>query len=122
MNRDRSPEPLRLAVEQIANRCVDHRHDVVRDRSLQVALIEGRHQQHGLLDAVRPQIERLLEFHHRKAVDRRRRLERLRRGGHAEAITIVLDDGKNWPFGQPRDFRGVLPQVGGVDFDPRIER
>ena len=122
VDRDR-PAPLRReALQDGADRRVDHRLDVPRHRLLEVGVSERPHAEDGLADAGLAQGRRLVQLHDREPGDGGLALDGARDGDDAQAVAVVLDDGQDRaPAHAAVDLGHVVAQVIGPDLDPRIE-
>jgi hypothetical protein len=122
VQRHRPPAAGRDPIEGRAHGRIDHRLDAERHRMLEVAFTERPHAEDRLAHAGVAQRRRLVQLDHREAGDGRLLLDGLRSGGHAQAVSVVLDDGQALSPARPAvDLRHVVPPMIRADLDPGVE-
>ena len=112
---------LRFPLQEITDGRVDHRHDIAVHEFAEIALVEGTHQEDGLADATVTKRNGLVELDDGEAGDLAVPFEGTRDMGHTQPVAVVLDDRQHGTLRQPGDFGGVVRQVAGMYFDPRVE-
>ena len=121
MQRHALTQTRRCLGNRVADRCVDHRHDLPRDDVVELARVERPQQQHRFANAGIAQRHGLVQLDDGEAGNRRERLEDLRDVDDTGAVAVVLDHRENGPTGTAVHLSGVVPEVRRIDFNPWIE-
>jgi len=109
-------------VQRGAQKGIDHGRDAAGDGVFEIAIVERAEKENRLANAGVAQSDSFVQLHDGETEDFPLRLEDLGDIGHAHAVAVIFDDGKDGTRSHTAgDFLDVMAQVFAVNLHPRIE-